>query len=102
MSEQIWANADIPLDNDKIWLWLGANTMLEYSFDEALELLTTNSVNAKKQLESVAEDMLFLRDQVVVTEVNIARCHNYGVLQRQKQREAEKAKEGEADTAVAA
>merc|ERR1719327_2041589 len=71
--------------------------MLEYTLDEALELLTTNESNARTTLKSVEEDMAFLRDQLTTTEVNIARTHNYTVKLRQKQREDEKEKSGGGD-----
>jgi len=90
LSENVYVNADVPVDTGKLLLWIGAMTMLEYTFDEAEELLTKNLDSAKEQLVNVKEDALFVRDQVVTTEVNIARCHNYGVLKRQRARENEK------------
>jgi len=83
LSENIFAKAVVPPTN-VVCLWLGANCMLEYTLDEATELLKTNEANAKETLKSVEEDTAFLRDQVTTTEVNIARVHNYGVKVRQK------------------
>ena len=60
--------------------------MLEYSFDEAIELLTTNKSNAQESLISIEEDFGFLRDQITTSEVNIARCHNHGVKLRAQER----------------
>lgn len=99
MSENIWAHAEVPLKKDTIMLWLGANTLLEYTFEEAAELLLRNKTHAEEQQVTLREDMSYLKNQIVMTEVNIARCHNYGVLQRQKKREEELLKEekGEAD-----
>jgi len=82
LAENIWSKASAPASN-VVCLWLGANCMLEYTLDEALELLRTNEANAKTTLKSLEEDMAFLRDQITTTEVNIARAHNYGVKQRQ-------------------
>jgi len=92
LSENIYASAEIPTENNKLMLWLGANVMLEHTYDEALELLGTNLKNAKEQLVTIKVDMEFVREQIVTTEVNIARCHNHGVLLRQQEREAEDAK----------
>jgi prefoldin subunit 5 len=86
LSENIFATAAVPASNS-VCLWLGANCMLEYTLDEAIELLRTNEANAKTTLASVEEDMAFLRDQITTTEVNIARSHNYGVKERAKAKE---------------
>jgi len=83
LADNVYSKAEIPLESDRICLWLGANVLLEYTFDEAIELLTTNLSNATKTLANLQEDLLFIRDQVTTTEVNIARVHNYGVKQRQ-------------------
>jgi len=86
LAENIWAKASAPASN-KVCLWLGANCMLEYTLEEAVELLRTNQANAQNMLKSLDEDMAFLRDQITTTEVNIARAHNYGVKLRQKDKE---------------
>ncbi|OLP88381.1 Prefoldin subunit 3 [Symbiodinium microadriaticum] len=88
LAENIWSKASAP-PSKTVCLWLGANCMLEYTLDEALDLLKTNENNARTTLSSLEEDMAFLRDQITTTEVNIARTHNYGV----KLRQAAKAKE---------
>lgn len=54
---------------DKVMLWLGANVMLEYSYEEAHELLTKNLGNAKENLEKLEKDLAFLKDQITVSEV---------------------------------
>mmetsp|Transcript_19069 Transcript_19069/g.38529 ORF Transcript_19069/g.38529 Transcript_19069/m.38529 type:complete len:319 (-) Transcript_19069:107-1063(-) len=91
LAENIYAKASATATNC-VCLWLGANCMLEYSLEEAKELLTNNETNAKTMLANLEEDMAFLRDQLTTTEVNIARCHNFGVKVRQKEKEtAEKA-----------
>jgi prefoldin subunit 5 len=88
MSENIWSKAVVAPTNN-VCLWLGANVMLEYSLDEALELLRNNDANAKTTITNLDEDMAYLRDQLTTTEVNIARTHNHNVKLRQKTREAE-------------
>lgn len=93
LSENIFSRARVP-PTDKVSLWLGANVMLEYTLEEAIELLTKNETNATKMLEGLEEDLLFLRDQITTTEVNIARCHNYGVRQRQNEVTEAKAQPG--------
>jgi prefoldin subunit 5 len=90
LSENIWSRASVAPTNN-VCLWLGANIMLEYTLDEALELLQTNEQNAKTTIVTLDEDMAFLRDQITTTEVNIARTHNYNVKQRQHAKEGEAA-----------
>ena len=46
ISDNIWAKAKIPNDTGKVGLWLGANVMVEYNFEDALKLLAKNLSNA--------------------------------------------------------
>lgn len=45
--------------------------MLEYDIDEAESLLEKNLATATKNLDSLEEDLDFLRDQFTTTEVSI-------------------------------
>lgn len=81
VSEGIYSRACIE-DTDSVCLWLGANVMLEYSCEEASALLKNNLENAKASLEVLVADLQFLRDQVTVTQVTIARVYNWDVHQR--------------------
>jgi len=74
--------------------------MLEYTLDEAEELLGGNQKTAQTTLQKVDEDLDFLRykifflflkiilfdnrDQITTTEVNMARLHNWAVKQKQQ------------------
>eukprot|EP00742_Colponemidia_sp_Colp-10_P000845 GILJ01000915.1.p1 GENE.GILJ01000915.1~~GILJ01000915.1.p1 ORF type:complete len:190 (+),score=32.31 GILJ01000915.1:46-615(+) len=82
MADNIWAEAKLP-KTEVVYLWLGANVMLEYPFDEAEALLSKNLQAAQINLEKTEEDLLFLRDQITTSEVNIARVHNYNVKHKQ-------------------
>lgn len=42
VSDNIWLKALIPNDTGKVGLWLGANVMVEYNYDDALKLLFRN------------------------------------------------------------
>ncbi|KAK9139164.1 hypothetical protein Scep_008845 [Stephania cephalantha] len=81
VSEGIYSRARIE-DSSSVCLWLGANVMLEYSCDEANALLQKNLENAKASLEVLVTDLQFLRDQVTITQVTIARVYNWDVHQR--------------------
>mmetsp|Transcript_43388 Transcript_43388/g.77882 ORF Transcript_43388/g.77882 Transcript_43388/m.77882 type:complete len:320 (+) Transcript_43388:133-1092(+) len=100
LSENIWARAAVP-PVGVVCLWLGANVMLEYTLEEAVELLRTNETNAKTTLKNLEEDMAFLRDQLTTTEVNIARTHNYNVKMRQKAKDDSGAAPASAPAALA-
>jgi prefoldin subunit 5 len=91
VSEGIYSRACIE-DSDSVCLWLGANVMLEYSCEEATALLQKNLDNAKASLEVLVADLQFLRDQVTITQVTIARVYNWDVHQR-RMRQAVAAKD---------
>ncbi|XP_015585717.1 prefoldin subunit 3 [Cephus cinctus] len=82
LSEQVFAKAIVP-PTDKVCLWLGANVMLEYTLDDAQELLVKNIEAAKRNLGYVEHDLDFVRDQFTTTEVNMARVYNWDVKRRQ-------------------
>eukprot|EP01080_Neovahlkampfia_damariscottae_P005140 gene5140-8746_t len=83
LTEGVFANATLKM-NGKVNLWLGANTMVEFSYDEADDLLSKNLETATKNLNNLNEDSAYLKDQITIAEVNIARIHNYGVKLRQQ------------------
>ena len=39
---------------------------------------------AKEMIENLSKDLMFLKDQITVSEVNIARLHNHKVQLNQK------------------
>ncbi|SHO76200.1 Part of the heteromeric co-chaperone GimC/prefoldin complex [Malassezia sympodialis ATCC 42132] len=87
LNDTLYARATLdPID--KVHLWLGANVMLSYDIDEAIELLTDKLATARKNLEMAHADLGFLRDQITTMEVNTARVHNWDVKRRRDQREA--------------
>ncbi|KDR22919.1 Prefoldin subunit 3, partial [Zootermopsis nevadensis] len=81
LSEQVYFKALVP-PTDKVCLWLGANVMLEYTLEDATNLLVKNIDTAKKNLGYVEHDLDFLR-QFTTTEVNMARVYNWDVKKRQ-------------------
>lgn len=60
--------------------------MVEYSYEEALELLQLNIASATDRLAQIDADLAFLRDAIITTEVNIARIFNHDVRRRRKVR----------------
>jgi prefoldin subunit 5 len=87
LSDQAYATAEVaPVGT--VNLWLGANVMLEYTYDEAAALLADNLSAAVAKREEVAADLDFLKDQITTTEVNTARAYNYDVVARRAQKRA--------------
>jgi len=56
VSDNIWAKATIPNDTAKVGLWLGANVMVEYGYEDALKLLLKNLANAEAKLKETEDD----------------------------------------------
>ncbi|MBW0511023.1 hypothetical protein O181_050738 [Austropuccinia psidii MF-1] len=71
---------------DEVYLSLGANTMLAYPLNEALELLKNKIQSAKLKLAEATEEEVFLRNQITTSQVNIARVFNWDVKRRKEQR----------------
>jgi prefoldin subunit 5 len=69
ISNNLWAKADVPI-GETVCLWLGADIMCEYSFDEAKTLLAKNLSNAKITLGNNETDLDYLKDQITVCEVS--------------------------------
>jgi prefoldin subunit 5 len=84
IADNIWAKAKVANDTGKVGLWLGANVMIEYNFEEALALLEKNLSNAVTRLQDTDGDIDYLKDQITTTEVNIARIYNQSVANKQK------------------
>jgi prefoldin subunit 5 len=82
LADNLYAKARIE-QPERVFLWLGANILLEYPAAEAEELLQKNCSVAEQQLAVLDETLDYVSDQITVTEVNIARVFNYRVkLQR--------------------
>jgi prefoldin subunit 5 len=83
LCESLYATARIK-KQQHIGLWLGANVMMEYTLDEAEDLLTSNLATAQASLIEVDTGLSFCREQLTTTEVNIARVYNHDVQQRRQ------------------
>lgn len=81
LSEQVFVKSTVPATKT-VYLWLGANVMLEYPLPEAKVLLKQNMDAASTNLKCLEYDQDFLRDQLTTTEVNMARVYNWQIKQR--------------------
>mmetsp|Transcript_7751 Transcript_7751/g.23451 ORF Transcript_7751/g.23451 Transcript_7751/m.23451 type:complete len:190 (-) Transcript_7751:2160-2729(-) len=84
LADQLFVKATIPKSNI-VALWLGANVMVEYPYDEAIGLLESNLNSAQSSLDQMESHLAFIREQVNITEVNMTRVYNYDVITRRKQ-----------------
>lgn len=82
LSDQVFVKTIMP-PTKTVYLWLGANVMLEYPLDEAQTLLKSNIDSAIVNLKCLEHDKDFLRDQLTTTEVNMARVYNWNMKKRQ-------------------
>ncbi|GAA6062938.1 hypothetical protein JCM10212_005951 [Sporobolomyces blumeae] len=85
LADTLYAKGEVE-EVDEVYIWLGASTMLSYPLPDALDLLEQKLKAAQLSLEHVKEDLLWLRDQVTVTEVNVARVYNWDVARRRDRR----------------
>lgn len=90
LDSTLYTKATVDTENlNSVFLWLGAEVMLEYPLDEAVELLNTRLENNRNELISVKEDLEFLRENITTMEVNTARLYNWDVERRKKMRALE-------------
>ncbi|KAJ8097129.1 Prefoldin subunit-domain-containing protein [Lipomyces tetrasporus] len=87
LNDTLYAKANIT-PTDTVYLWLGANVMLEYPIGEATDLLTSKLNAAKESLKTCQEDLEFLRENITTVEVNTARVYNWDVQQRREEKQA--------------
>lgn len=69
VSNNLWAKAEVPI-GETVCLWLGADIMCEYSFEEAKALLSKNLNNAVTTLANNENDLDYIKDQITVCEVS--------------------------------
>jgi len=87
LSDQVYAQARVN-PSGQCCIWLGANVMVEYTYEEAETMLNANLETAKKKLEDADEDLSYVKDQLTTTEVNMSRTYNYEVQQRRNSKQS--------------
>ncbi|KAJ3995233.1 Prefoldin subunit 3 [Lentinula boryana] len=88
LNDTLFAEAELE-DTDTVYLWLGANVMLSYKLPAAIQLLRSKLEAAEENVASLTEDLEFLREQLTMMEVNMARVYNWDVKRRREHRIAE-------------
>merc|ERR1712166_1155688 len=84
LGTSLYADAEIPIADDlEVGLWLGANVMVQFPLDEAHGLVNDNLKQCELIIATLDSDIDFVKDQIVTSEVNIARIYNNDVRERQ-------------------
>merc|ERR1711959_505889 len=78
LSDNLYAKVNISKPKF-VFIWMGANIMLDFNLKDAKSLLEQNLITAETNLETFAKHFDFIEDQVTITEVSIARLQNYNV-----------------------
>ncbi|KAI3404301.1 hypothetical protein KGF56_002940 [Candida oxycetoniae] len=85
LNDTLYNQATVNLEKlDSVYLWLGAEVMLEYPLDEAIELLNERLTKSYEQKTIIEEDLEFLKENITTMEVNTARLFNWDVERRKK------------------
>lgn len=85
LCDTLYAKAKIAPSVGKVNLWIGASTMVEYSYEEAIELLENQLIQTHAKIEELNEDLYHLRGSSITVEVNMARLFNHSVRQKKLQ-----------------
>ena len=67
LADTIYTKAELDCTVGIVNLWLGANVMLEYTYDEAIDLLSSKQNAANREYEEVTQDLAFTRDQIITS-----------------------------------
>jgi hypothetical protein len=84
LAESVYGRADVDTSDGRVCLWLGANVMLEYTYDEAIEFLQRNLDAAARDVHQLRSDLGFVRDQIVTSEVTMSRIYNWDVRRKRE------------------
>lgn len=82
LADNVYGKAEVDCSSGIVNLWLGANVMLEYTYEEAINFLAPKLEEAQKESKIVDEDLAFVRDQIVTSEVSMTRIFNWDVRKR--------------------
>jgi prefoldin subunit 5 len=85
LADNVYGRAEIDANDGVVHLWLGANVMLEYTYQDALQFLETNRATAARDVLQLRDDLGLVRDQIVTCEVTMSRIYNWDVRKRREQ-----------------
>jgi prefoldin subunit 5 len=81
----------LDIDAGVVYLWIGAGTMVEYTYQEAIDLLESQYTQTFAKIAELQEDLYFLRGNSITVEVNMARLFNHSVRIKKEQEALEAA-----------
>lgn len=84
LADNIYAKAMVDYKVNKLHLMLGANVMLEFTYQEAVDFLKMKLTKAQTDLKETKEDLGVVRDQIVTSQVNTSRIFNWGVRRKRQ------------------
>ena len=91
VSDQLYSEGTIK-EFDNVAIWLGANVMMEFPIDEAVQFLEKRIVISKQKIDDLQSDIDFTRKQINIVEVNRSRVYNAGVKVKKAKENASKKK----------
>lgn len=93
LNDSLYTKATINTEKiNSVYLWLGAEVMLEYPLDEAVDLLNERLARNLENVKIIKEDLVFLKENITTMEVNTARLYNWDVERRRNSKVEEATK----------
>ena len=87
VADQLYAQGSIE-EFSTVAIWLGANVMMEFPIDEAIDFLEKRTLIAKDKIAALQGDIDFTRRQINIVEVNRSRVFNAGVKVKKAREQA--------------
>lgn len=86
LEDGLFAFASIPTksETNTVSLWLGSGILMEFTYEEALQILNEKSSVYTSKINEIMEDIEYLREQITTLQVNLSKVYNYSVLQKRK------------------
>mmetsp|Transcript_28378 Transcript_28378/g.46618 ORF Transcript_28378/g.46618 Transcript_28378/m.46618 type:complete len:237 (+) Transcript_28378:48-758(+) len=78
VSDQLYSYGSIK-EYENVAIWLGADVMMEFPIDEAIEFLQRRIQMSDERITALQTDIDFTRKQINTVEVNRSRVYNAGV-----------------------
>lgn len=87
LGEGLWTKANISKTNKKVKLWLGANSMVEFTYLEAIGAMKAKENEFKEALILLEKDIEWLRCQITTVEVSMGRLYQLLSIQNAKKQQ---------------
>ena len=91
VGDTLYAKAVIQ-NTQKVHLWIGANTLMEFGLEEAGLYLNKKLEEAAKAKDLLEKDMKVLKEQITTCEVTTARIYNHIIAINKKRDENKRSK----------